>query len=189
MGPKRARPVALDASATRRERKNTMQIKLFTMPAFGGDEVEAEVNRFLRSHRVLQLERHFVAEQGGYWALLVEYTGGDPVAEAPPASRRDRKDPTEGMTDEEKARFNAYRDVRKALSTQRGIPPYLVFTNEELAILAQLPVVNEETTKGLKGIAPQRLKDYIVNFYNLTTDNGEESREPDAADSESGESA
>ena len=42
------------------------------MPAFGGDEVEQEVNKFLRSHRVLQLERHYVSEQGGYWAMLVD---------------------------------------------------------------------------------------------------------------------
>lgn len=165
-----------------------MQIKLFTMPAFGGDEVEAEVNRFLRSHRVLQLERHFVAEQGGYWALMVEYTGGDPVAEAPPASRRERKDPSAEMSDAEKERFNLYRDVRKEIAQQRAIPPYLVFTNEELAILARLPVVNEETTKDIKGIGPQRLKDYVAYFFNLNS-HAEESREPDATDSESGESA
>ena len=170
-----------------------MQIKLFTMPAYGGEAAEEEINRFLRSHRVLQLERHFVAEQGGYWALLGEYTGGDPIAEAPPQGRS-RKDPTAGMDDEVKMRFNFYRDVRKSLCSQRGIAPYLVFTNEELAILAQLPVVNEETTKGLKGIAPQRLKDYVCYFYNLVppvTDDShaEASGAPDAADSESGESA
>lgn len=187
MGPKRARPVALDASAEKNSQP--MQIKLFTMPVFGGEQVEEELNKFLRSHRILQLERHFVSEQGGYWAMLVEYTGGDPVAEAPPASRRDRKDPTEGMPEDEKARFNAYRDVRKALAQQLAIPPYLVFTNEELAILARLPVVNEETIKGLKGIAPQRLKDYVSHFYNLTIANGEESGQPDGADSEPGQFA
>lgn len=72
-----------------------MQIKLFTMPAFGGEAAEEELNRFLRSHRVLQLERHFVSDQGGYWALLVEYADGDPIAEAPPQSRSAKaKDPT-----------------------------------------------------------------------------------------------
>ena len=165
-----------------------MQIKLFTIPACGDEKEEEELNKFLRSHRVLQLERHFVAEQGGYWALLVEYTGGDPVAEVPPASRRERKDVTVDMTDEEKERYSLYRDVRKEIAQQRAIPPYLVFTNEELGILARLPIVNEETIKGIKGIGPQRLKDYIVNFYNLTT-NAEESGTADAADLQPGESA
>ena len=57
MGPKRARSVALDASAEKN--RKPMQIKLFTMPVFGGEQVEEELNKFLRSHRVLQLERHF----------------------------------------------------------------------------------------------------------------------------------
>ena len=146
-----------------------MQIKLFTMPVFGGEHVEEELNKFLRSHRVLQLERHYVSEQGGYWAMLVEYADGDPVAEAPPAGRRDRKDPTEGMNEEEKMRFSVYRDKRKELSTQRGIAPFLVFTNEELAILSRLPELNAESIRGLKGIAPQRLRDYAPFFFNLIT--------------------
>lgn len=158
------------------------------MPVFGSEQLEEELNKFLRSHRILQLERHYVSEQGGYWAMLVEYADGDPVAEAPPQGRRDRKDPTDGMTEEEKMRFNVYRDVRKVLAQQRAIPPYLVFTNDELAILSRLPELNAETVKGLKGIAPQRMKDYIANFYNLTND-AETSGPADAADSQSGESA
>ena len=165
-----------------------MQIKLFTMPTFGGEAVEEELNKFLRSHRVLQVERHFCAEQGGYWAMLVEYADVDPLAEAPPAGRRDRKDPSTGMADDVKERYNLYRDVRKEIALQKSIPPYLVFTNDELAVLASLPVVNEETVKGLKGIAPQRMKDYIWKFYNLTA-NAETGGGLDAQDSESGEPA
>lgn len=165
-----------------------MQIKLFTMPVFGGEQVEEELNKFLRSHRVLQLERHYVAEQGGYWAMLVEYADTDPIAEAPPQGRRDRKDPMAELSDDEKVRYNVYRDIRKKLSLDKAIPPYLIFTNDELAILAHLPVVNEETIKGLKGIAPQRMKDYIAYFYNVTN-YAEESGTPDAADLQSGKSA
>lgn len=169
-----------------------MQIKLFTMPVFGGDQVEEELNKFLRSHRVLQLERHYVSEQGGYWAMLVEYADGDPVAEAPPAGRRDRKDPTEGMSEDEKMRFNLYRDIRKEVSQQRGIPPYLVFTNEELTLLSRLPQVTEDTLKGVKGIAPQRLKDFGSFFVNVnmqTVDNGEAGGAADAQNMQSGEPA
>ena len=69
-----------------------MQIKLYTIPVFGSEKIEEEMNRFLRGHRILQLERHFCADNGGYWAIMIEYVDGDPVAEAPPASRRERKD-------------------------------------------------------------------------------------------------
>lgn len=173
-----------------------MQIKLFTMPVFGGEAVEEELNKFLRSHRILQLERHFVTEQGGYWAMLVEYSGGDPVAEAPPQGRRERKDPSEGMTDDEKERYSRMRDIRKEVAARLAVPPYLVFTNEELGILARLPGLTEETVKGVKGIAPQRLKDYIGYFYGMTEEtpqndesHDEASGQPDAPDSIDGKPA
>ena len=36
-----------------------MQIKIFTIPLQDGERSEAEANKFLRSHRILQVERHF----------------------------------------------------------------------------------------------------------------------------------
>lgn len=164
-----------------------MQIKLYTIPVFGSEKIEEELNRFLRGHRILQLERHFCADNGGYWAIMIEYVDGDPVAEAPPANRRERKDATEGLTDEEKQRFEYYKKVRKQLADQNSIPAYLVFTNEELALLAKMPELSEETTKHIKGIGSQRLKDYIHYFY--TVQDAEESGAVDAENSQSGESA
>lgn len=126
-----------------------MQLKLFTMPVFGGEAVEDELNKFLRSHRVLQLERHYCSDNGGYWAMLVEYADGDPIAEAPPQTRQPR-DVTAGMSDEEKQRYNMFRDIRKDLAQQKACPAYLVFTNEELAILARQPELTDDSVKGLK---------------------------------------
>lgn len=164
-----------------------MQIKLYTVPVFDSEKIEEELNRFLRGHRILQLERHFCADNGGYWAIMIEYVDGDPVAEAPPASRRERKDFTEGLTEEEKLRFEYYKKVRKQLSDKNSIPAYLVFTNEELALLAKIPELSEDTTRNVKGIAPQRLKDYIRYFY--TVEDAEASRETDSENSQSGEPA
>lgn len=160
-----------------------MQIKLYTVPVFGSEAIEEELNRFLRGHRILQLERHFCADNGGYWAILIEYVDGDPVAEAPPANRRERKDFTEGLTEEEKQRFEYYKKVRKQLADEKAIPAYLVFTNEELALLSKVPDLSEETAKHIKGIAPQRLKDYVHHFYIVT--DGEASRPSDAENSQS----
>lgn len=153
------------------------------LPAHGDPLTEEELNRFLRSHRILQVERRFCEEHGGYWALLVEYADGDPTAEAPPAMRRDRKDFSESLSAEEKQRYESYKTIRKELAQQHSIPAYLVFTNEELAILARLSDLNEETIRGVKGIAPQRMRDYIHFFY--TARHAETSGEPDAPDSES----
>ena len=118
---------------------------------------------------------------------MIEYVDGDPIAEAPPASRRERKDFTEGLTDEEKQRFEYYKKIRKQLADQNSIPAYLVFTNEELALLSKIPELREDTAKNIKGIAPQRLKDYIHHFYIVA--DAEESRTTDAENSQYSESA
>ena len=153
------------------------------LPAHGEQLTEEELNRFLRSHRILQVEHRFCEDRGGYWALWVEYADGDPTAEAPPAIRRERKDFSEGLSTEEKQRYEHYKNVRKSLSQQYSIPAYLVFTNEELSILARLPELSAEAVRGVKGVAPQRLKDFIHFFYSES--HAETSGEPDAPDNES----
>ena len=164
-----------------------MQIKFFKISLADAGACEEELNKFLRSHRVLTTERHFCPDNGGYWAVAVEYADQNPSAEAPPAHRRDRKDFTVGMTDDEKSRFEHFREVRQRIATQAGLPMYMVFTNEELAILARIPELSAETVKEAKGIAPSRLRDFVKYFYVVT--DGETGGQSDAADMQSGEPA
>ena len=162
-----------------------MQLKIFSIPSFGSEALEEEMNKFLRTHRILQIERHFCPDNGGYWAVMVEYVLGDPVAEVPPAERREKKDYTAGLTDEQKQRYERYREIRATVAAERSLPAYLVFTNNELAILAALPDIKAPTAQQTKGIAPSRLKDFLVYFQNSETN--EESGQPDAEDSQHGE--
>lgn len=83
---------------------------------------EDELNKFLRGHRVLQMERHFCAENGGFWAVLVEYVEGDPMESVPPAHRRDRQDAAQGLSEEERKRFEYFKQVRRRLATENAIP-------------------------------------------------------------------
>lgn len=162
-----------------------MQIKVFTIPLSDTERCEAEANKFLRSHRVLQVERHFCPDGGGYWTLLVEYMEGDPTGEAPPAKRNDHRDAAASLTEEQKAKYERMKTIRRTVAGRESLPAYLIFTNEELALLAQLPAVNEDTTKHVKGIAPKRLGDYSKYFYD--TDDGETGGQLDGEDSRQGE--
>ena len=58
-----------------------MQFKLFSIPATGDTEAEEELNRFLRSHRAVSVQKELV--QGGhtaYWCFCVEYLLEQPAA-------------------------------------------------------------------------------------------------------------
>jgi hypothetical protein len=54
-----------------------MQVKFFQIPTSGCEAVEAEMNAFLRSHRVLKVDRELVQrETASAWAVCVEYLEG-----------------------------------------------------------------------------------------------------------------
>ena len=98
-----------------------MQIKIFTLPVLDSELMEEEANKFLRSHRVLTVDRQFSAENGGYWTLFVSYQEGAPAAVAS-VSRSGKVDYREVLTPEEFGRFARFRDIRKEQAAQIGIP-------------------------------------------------------------------
>lgn len=134
------------------------------IPVVSSSEAEEELNKFLRSHRVLETEQQFVSEKG-YWAISVMYADQDPFAEAPPGHRKEKTDFTVSMSEEEKGRYEMFKAIRRRLATERRVPAYLIFTNEELAILSRIPKLDDHTAKNIKGIAPSRLKDNIAYFF------------------------
>ena len=58
-----------------------MQLKLFTLPIKNSVEAEAEMNGFLREHRILAVKKEFVADgEDSFWTFCVEYLDGSAVA-------------------------------------------------------------------------------------------------------------
>lgn len=145
-----------------------MQIKIFTIPASCSYVQEEEINKFLRSHRVMTVDRHFAAENGGYWALLVTYQeNGSP--EAPfPVSRNNKKDYREILNDDQFALFARLKDVRREIAKQENIPAYAVFTDDELSQIVQLKEITIDAIKGIKGIG-KRAEKYGDSFLTVNS--------------------
>ena len=50
------------------KRKKYMQIQVFTIPIFEGEEELNAMNKFLRSHRVAEIQKTFIpTASGGSW--------------------------------------------------------------------------------------------------------------------------
>lgn len=150
-----------------------MQIKIFSVPVFGSSGLEEEVNRFLRSHRILQVERHFCSDDGGYWAIFIEYA--DYAPDSAPANRKERADVVKALTEEEKERFEALRARRKEIAKSNSVPAYMVFTDAELAQLAKLERIDDDSVRSFKEkeIAPSRMRTYIKFFYSDNEEGGQ----------------
>lgn len=168
--------------------KKNMQLKSFVIPVMNSTLPEEDLNRFLRAHRVLQITRQFCTENGGYWAVLVDYMEGDISAEAAPLNRSNKKDYSKELSEQEYAEFLRLREKRKEVAKKFSLPAYLIFTNEELAILSQqAPLTSEMMGKKIDGVQESHLRDYFSFFISENSD--ETSRLLDGENHSSGEFA
>ena len=110
-----------------------MQLKLFVLPIKNLGAAEAEMNAFLRGHRVLAVKKEFVADgENSFWRFCVEYLDGAGAGALLPGGRP-KIDYKEVLKPEEFEVFSRLREWRKAVAEKEGVPVHMVLTNEQLA--------------------------------------------------------
>lgn len=151
--------------AGRAKKYKKMQIKVFSVPLTGDEAVENELNRFLRTHRVLQVEQHLVQEaQFLGWAFCVRYLDGQ-AGKASTERKKGRVDYREILDAETFTRYNALREKRKQAAEGEGVPIYAVFTNEELAGLAKLEKLTAASMRSVPGVGAKKVERFGTYFY------------------------
>ena len=141
-----------------------MQLKMFVVPIKNVSEAEAEMNGFLRGHRVLAVKKEFVADgENSFWSFCVEYLDGAAVATTggtASSSRPPKVDYREILTPEEFELFSRLRDWRKAAAEKEGVPVYAVLTNEQLAQVVQKKINSKAGLKEIEGVGDARVEKY-----------------------------
>ena len=134
-----------------------MQLKFFMVPASDPAESEAELNTFLRSHRVLTVRKELVVAENEtpFWALAVEY-----LESASKPTGRSSIDYKEVLSEAEFEVFRRLRELRKRLAEAEGKPVYTVFTNAQLAEIAQRGVDNLEKLREIGGVGEAKAERY-----------------------------
>jgi superfamily II DNA helicase RecQ len=147
-----------------------MQIHIFNVSITDTGEQEAELNRFLSSHKVLEVEqRFFQNEKGCYWSFCVRYITDKVSGVSSFSSTRGKPDYKQILSETEFAVFSRLREIRRALATDDGVPAYAVFTDEELAGISRLPELTESGMKTVPGIGEKKVARYgklMIDNYN-----------------------
>lgn len=111
-----------------------MKMSFFWIPALDSQEAAEELNAFLNSHRVVQVEKAFVGnEKGVGWSLCVQWVEQDGGAELSSTSSKKRVDYREILDEESFRIFAILRSWRKEKAASEGVPIYTIATNEQLA--------------------------------------------------------
>lgn len=149
-----------------------MQIKIFTIPILGGESMVAEMNTFLRSQKILQIESQFADHpHGSYWSFCVRYIEGASRG----FSKKGKTDYKEVLDEDSFERFSKLREIRRQISKEEAIPAYAIFTDEELSKLAQVVHLTTSSMKEIKGIGTKKIEKYGERFLAHSTHEKNES--------------
>lgn len=155
-----------------------MQARLFTIPVFDGDAFVDELNRFLAAHRILAVDRQFMqAGTSSAWAVWLSF---EPAGEGrPPPARRGKVDYREVLNEQDFAVFARLRGLRKEMAEREGVPPYNLFTNEQLAELVLRRVGSAAAMREIPGVGEARTEKYGAAFLAALRDGLSAAPKPD----------
>lgn len=136
-----------------------MQIKIFTVPISDTGCAQIELNTFLSGNKILEIEQFFYQnEKGASWCFCVRYlNSGSSLFTSNASAKIDYK---EVLNEKQFAVFSKLREIRKSMATQDAVPAYAVFTDVELAEIAKLDTISENSVLQIKGIAEKRMSKY-----------------------------
>lgn len=148
----------------------TIQFKFFIIPVTQSEEAEIDLNKFLRAQRTLTVHKEFVNQgENSHWCLAVEYLTQS-QDEDKKGDNRNKIDYREILSAEDFALFAKLRDWRKQAAAREAVPVYTIFTNEQLAAIAQKRVGALKDLKAIDGVGESRVGKYgdeIIKLISL----------------------
>jgi superfamily II DNA helicase RecQ len=150
------------------------QYASFYISPFGEKSVTDELNTFLRSHRIINVEKRLIdGERGTGWVFLVEYGGANGESGKNASNSSQRIDYREVLNPAEYALYDKLRHLRKEIADKAGIPVYAVFTNDQLAGIVKKPPKTAKDLLSISGIGESRVKQYGEAVINLFAHEGQ----------------
>jgi superfamily II DNA helicase RecQ len=143
-----------------------MKHKFFAIPARNPAAAEEALNAFCGSHRVSFIDKHLVVDGAqSFWSVCVTWLDGDA---APCAHTNQRTKPAvdykQVLSEVDFSLYLELRNFRKELAEQQNIPPYAVFTNDQLANMIQNKVDSMSAMGQIPGVGKSRIEKYGDTF-------------------------
>jgi len=155
-----------------------MQIKIITIPLTDDGALQAELNRFLAGHKVLEVEQKFFQnEKGGCWSFCIRYIESAASSQVSQFTGKEKIDYKQVLNEKEFAVFSKMRECRKILAAEDAVPAYAVFTDEELAGIARLQELAAAKLISVKGIGDKKVSKYGERFMKLYEEKNRQNNE------------
>lgn len=141
------------------------QFMTFFVSPFSEPSSHAELNNFLKSHRIINVEKRLIdGERGTGWVFLVEYSSNDNDGSKPSYTMSAKIDWRDVLNPSQFAVYDLLRKKRKEIGERTKIPLYGILSNEQLALMAQNPPKTKEDFIKIKGVSEQKYKQFGEEF-------------------------
>lgn len=138
----------------------------FFVSPFSEPSSHAELNNFLKSHRIINVEKRLIdGERGTGWIFLVEYS--DNAGSKSSYTMSTKIDWRDVLTPSQFAVYDLLRKKRKEIGEKTKIPLYGILSNEQLALMSQNPPKTKEEFLKIKGVNDQKYKQFGEQFLEV----------------------
>lgn len=147
-----------------------MQIKIFTVPVISGEQINEELNKFLRSQKIVDIEKQLVMQKEcAFWSFCVTYLPVARLLGEDSVERREKIDYKRVLDEPTFAIFTRLRAIRKQLADRDAVPAYAVFTDAELAEIAKMDMPTPSQLRSVPGIGERKVEKYGVDLCAMLT--------------------
>lgn len=143
-----------------------MQYAFFRVSTSTPSTATEDLNRFVKSHRVTHVEKHFHADGSeGYWSFCFQWQ--EKVQDKSSSKYVSKIDYKTVLSETQFATYSSLRECRKLLAEQEGVPVYAVATNEQLASIVRDNVESKAQLLRIAGFGSSKVERYGDAFLDL----------------------
>ena len=125
---------------------------------------DSRLCEFLAGKELVRWEAHFITTKNDhYWTILVEYVPtapGSPKSLGSEGTKKRNESYKDIMTEQDWPLFTNLREWRGETSKKEGVPPYILFTNLQLAKIAVTRPTSLNALQGINGIGKAKREKY-----------------------------
>ena len=154
-----------------------MQYYIQIIPASGSPEAQEELNYFLRSHRVVQVQRSLENNNGMLcWCFCVEWLEGALPQVVGDKSKKLRIDYKNILNESDFELFSILREARNLRAKEIATPSYNICTNEVLAEIARARPTEKSKLLEIEGFGEKKIEKHGEAFIKILTTHAQKER-------------
>lgn len=144
-----------------------MKYHFFHILAIDAKAETERLNQLLKEQAIQSIERQFVSDGiNSFWSICVITLKQESLTQNNRGGRS-KVDYQQVLNPQHFSIFSRLRSIRNQMATEQSIPPYAVFTNEQLSQISPLEPISYDAISTIKGIGGKRLKDYTVTLLKI----------------------